>query len=369
MSESEKERYDMRCTPRLILLQTGFLLLLLLFVEWTGLWLTNNFCEWGGCWKDIPCCAKVVLCCAASALLFIMILIVIGCRGNFYRRPSADLVSNLFSNSVKGNGVKFVIMLFFFANVTWLIDCLYYVFIESDLMHLIPAVIPVASMVILLHSYPYMPHRIPEMSEKKVIVSAMSCGQNGIMSWRNVDLLLKPYCDTAFKQDERPKNIGTHVVVPSMDRIDSIQNVTYFSADDTPAEILGHEANINKLVDAYNDSVKSLQKLAEFFQAVVKEISGMDVKFEIENSCDYDDFDSLNARFQVALNYLDSDETLLYISPGTANASSSLAILSLVGGRTILYQSQSEKLLKAVYVSPASLKEWYRDLLKGENDS
>jgi hypothetical protein len=99
------------------------------------------------------------------------------------------------------------------------------------------------------------------------------------------------------------------------------------------------------------------------------EISGMDVQFEIGNSCDYDDFDSLNARFQVALNYLDSDETLLYISPGTANASSSLAILSLVGGRTILYQSQSEKLLKAVYVSPASLKEWYRDLLKGENDS
>lgn len=358
MSESEKERYDMRCTPRLILLLTGFLLLLLLFVEWTGLWLTNNFCEWGGCWKDIPCCAKVVLCCAASALLFIMILIVIGCRGNFYRRPSADLVSNLFSNSVKGNGVKFVIMLFFFANVTWLIDCLYYVFIESDLMHLIPAVIPVASMVILLHSYPYMPHRIPEMSEKKVIVSAMSCGQNGIMSWRNVDLLLKPYCDTAFKQDERPKNIGTHVVVPSLEKIQMIE-----APDADNKRILA-------LVNDYNEqSDKSKESLARFFKAVVKEISGMDVKFEIGNSCDYDDFDSLNARFQVALNYLDSDETLLYISPGTANASSSLAILSLVGGRTILYQSQSEKLLKAVYVSPASLKEWYRDLLKGENDS
>lgn len=357
MSESEKERYDMRCTPRLILLLTGFLLLLLLFVEWTGLWLTNNFCEWGGCWKDIPCCAKVVLCCAASALLFIMILIVIGCRGNFYRRPSADLVSNLFSNSVKGNGVKFVIMLFFFANVTWLIDCLYYVFIESDLMHLIPAVIPVASMVILLHSYPYMPHRIPEMSEKKVIVSAMSCGQNGIMSWRNVDLLLKPYCDTAFKQDERPKNIEKHVVVPSVDVIQMIE-----------APDAGNETILD-LVKDYNKKDKSKELLADFFHKVVMEISGMDVQFEIGNSCDYDDFDSLNARFQVALNYLDSDETLLYISPGTANASSSLAILSLVGGRTILYQSQSEKLLKAVYVSPASLKEWYRDLLKGENDS
>ena len=357
MSESEKERYDMRCTPRLILLQTGFLLLLLLFVEWTGLWLTNNFCEWGGCWKDIPCCAKVVLCCAASALLFILILIVIGYRGNFYRRPSADLVSNLFSNSVKGNGVKFVIMLFFFANVTWLIDCLYYVFIESDLMHLIPAVIPVASMVILLHSYPYMPHRIPEMSEKKVIVSAMSCGQNGIMSWRNVDLLLKPYCDTAFKQDERPKNIEKHVVVPSVDVIQMIE-----------APDAGNETILD-LVKDYNKKDKSKELLADFFHKVVMEISGMDVHFEIGNSCDYDDFDSLNARFQVALNYLDSDETLLYISPGTANASSSLAILSLVGGRTILYQSQSEKLLKAVYVSPASLKEWYRDLLKGENDS
>ena len=357
MSESEKERYDMRCTPRLILLLTGFLLLLLLFVEWTGLWLTNNFCEWGGCWKDIPCCAKVVLCCAASALLFILILIVIGYRGNFYRRPSADLVSNLFSNSVKGNGVKFVIMLFFFANVTWLIDCLYYVFIESDLMHLIPAVIPVASMVILLHSYPYMPHRIPEMSKKKVIVSAMSCGQNGIMSWRNVDLLLKPYCDTAFKQDERPKNIGTHVVVPSVDVIQMIE-----------APDAGN-GTILDLVKDYNKKDKSKELLADFFHKVVMEISGMDVQFEIGNSCDYDDFDSLNARFQVALNYLDSDETLLYISPGTANASSSLAILSLVGGRTILYQSQSEKLLKAVYVSPASLKEWYRDLLKGENDS
>ena len=357
MSESEKERYDMRCTPRLILLLTGFLLLLLLFVEWTGLWLTNNFCEWGGCWKDIPCCAKVVLCCAASALLFIMILIVIGCRGNFYRRPSADLVSNLVSNSVKGNGVKFVIMLFFFANVTWLIDCLYYVFIESDLMHLIPAVIPVASMVILLHSYPYMPHRIPEMSEKKVIVSAMSCGQNGIMSWRNVDLLLKPYCDTAFKQDERPKNIEKHVVVPSVDVIQMIE-----------APDAGNETILD-LVKDYNKKDKSKELLADFFHKVVMEISGMDVQFEIGNSCDYDDFDSLNARFQVALNYLDSDETLLYISPGTANASSSLAILSLVGGRTILYQSQSEKLLKAVYVSPASLKEWYRDLLKGENDS
>lgn len=357
MSESEKERYDMRCTPRLILWLTGFLLLLLLFVEWTGLWLTNNFCEWGGCWKDIPCCAKVVLCCAASALLFILILIVIGYRGNFYRRPSADLVSNLFSNSVKGNGVKFVIMLFFFANVTWLIDCLYYVFIESDLMHLIPAAIPVASMVILLHSYPYMPHRIPEMSEKKVIVSAMSCGQNGIMSWRNVDLLLKPYCDTAFKQDERPKNIGTHVVVPSVDVIQMIE-----------APDAGN-GTISALVNDYNKKDKSKELLADFFHKVVMEISGMDVHFEIGNSCDYDDFDSLNARFQVALNYLDSDETLLYISPGTANASSSLAILSLVGGRTILYQSQSEKLLKAVYVSPASLKEWYRDLLKGENDS
>lgn len=357
MSESEKERYDMRCTPRLILWLTGFLLLLLLFVEWTGLWLTNNFCEWGGCWKDIPCCAKVVLCCAASALLFILILIVIGYRGNFYRRPSADLVSNLFSNSVKGNGVKFVIMLFFFANVTWLIDCLYYVFIESDLMHLIPAAIPVASMVILLHSYPYMPHRIPEMSEKKIIVSAMSCGQNGIMSWRNVDLLLKPYCDTAFKPDERPKNIGTHVVVPSVDVIQMIE-----------APDAGN-GTISALVNDYNKKDKSKELLADFFHKVVKEISGMDVKFEIGNSCDYDDFDSLNARFQVALNYQDSDETLLYISPGTANASSSLAILSLVGGRTILYQSQSEKLLKAVYVSPASLKEWYRDLLKGENDS
>lgn len=357
MSESEKERYDMRCTPRLILLLTGFLLLLLLFVEWTGLWLTNNFCKWGGCWKDIPCCAKVVLCCAASALLFILILIIIGYRGNFYRRPSADLVSNLFSNSVKGNGVKFVIMLFFFANVTWLIDCLYYVFIESDLMHLIPAAIPVASMVILLHSYPYIPHRIPEMSKKKVIVSAMSCGQNGIMSWRNVDLLLKPYCDTAFKKDERPKNIGTHVVVPSVDVIQMI-------------EAPGADNGIWDLVDKYNmQPDKSKELLADFFHKVVMEISGMDVQFEIGNSCDYDDFDSLNARFQVALNYLDSDETLLYISPGTANASSSLAILSLVGGRTILYQSQSEKLLKAVYVSPASLKEWYRDLLKGENDS
>ena len=291
MSESEKERYDMRCTPRLILWQTGFLLLLLLFVEWTGLWLTNNFCEWGGCWKDIPCCAKVVLCCAASALLFILILIIIGYRGNFYRRPSADLVSNLFSNSVKGNGVKFVIMLFFFANVTWLIDCLYYVFIESDLMHLIPAAIPVASMVILLHSYPYMPHRIPEMSEKKVIVSAMSCGQNGIMSWRNVDLLLKPYCDTAFKKDERPKNIGTHVVVPSVDVIQMIE------APDADNE------RISALVNDYNkQSDKSKELLADFFHKVVMEISGMDVQFEIGNSCDYDDFDSLNARFQVALN-------------------------------------------------------------------
>ena len=119
-----------------------------------------------------------------------------------------------------------------------------------------------------------------------------------------------------------------------------------------------------------NNSRNSYEKLASRLEMLIEVVSGMSVTVEVRKECDYDDFDKLNALFQVILKDLDPDKTLLYINPGTVIASSCLAILSVVGGRTLMYleQEKREQLL-SIYVSPDKMKDWFRDLLNDANNS
>ena len=381
---------DKKKTPKHIIRVTYAVLVMLVYVEWIALWLSNNYCKWSASWDSVPCWTKMILLSAMFFVLGIIVLMIHGNKEGFYQKPSSELVSGFLSNSVKGALVRFIILFLFLANVTWAIDCMYSIFMDSHISSILHALIPVSSLIILIYAYPYIGKDEPALEEKTVIVSSFSLGRRPTeedpqktetcLTWENIDLFLKPYVDRIYlakkkNQTTEPesvklKKINKHIIIPSMADInidDTILNKDYKRPDYITEKIDQIRENVSTLKQSDNNRDR-YQKLASRLEMLIEVISERSVTVEVKKECDYDDFDKLNALFQVILKDLDPDKTLLYISPGTVIASSCLAILSVVGGRTLMYLEQENRTqLLSIYVSPDKMKDWFRDLMNEAN--
>ena len=365
---------------------------MLVYVEWVALWLSNNYCKWSASWDSVPCWTKIILLSAVYFIVGIIALMIHGNKEGFYQKPSSELISGFLSNSVKGALVRFIILFLFLANVTWTIDCMYSIFMDSHISSILHALIPVSSLIILIYAYPYIRKDEPTLEEKTVIVSSFSLGMRPTkedpqkteigVTWNNIDLFLKPYVDRIYlakrkSQITEPESvkltkINKHIIIPSMADI-NIDDTILDNDSKLPDYITPKIDHIRKRVldlQQSDNSRNSYEKLASRLEMLIEVISGMSVTVEVRKECDYDDFDKLNALFQVILKDLDPDKTLLYINPGTVIASSCLAILSVVGGRTLMYLEQEKrKQLLSIYVSPDKMKDWFRDLINDANNS
>lgn len=385
---------DKKKTPKHIISVTYAVLVMLVYVEWVALWLSNNYCKWSASWDSVPCWTKMILLSAMFFIVGIIVLMIHGYKEGFYQKPSSELISGFLSNSVKGALVRFIILFLFLANVTWAIDCMYSIFMDSHISSILHALIPVSSLIILIYAYPYIGKDEPALEEKTVIVSSFSLGRRPTqedpqkteicLTWENIDLFLKPYVDSIYlakkkSQPTEPESvkltkIKKHIIIPSpsmenIDIDDTILNNNYKRPDYITQKINDICQCVLDLQQS-NNSRNSYEKLASRLEMLIEVVSGMSVTVEVRKECDYDDFDTLNASFQVILKDLDPDKTLLYINPGTVIASSCLAILSVVGGRTLIYLEQKNRTqLLSIYVSPDKMKDWFRDLLNDANNS
>lgn len=387
---------DKKKTPKHIISVTYAVLVMLVYVEWVALWLSNNYCKWSASWDSVPCWTKMILLSAMFFIVGIIVLMIHGYKEGFYQKPSSELISGFLSNSVKGALVRFIILFLFLANVTWAIDCMYSIFMDSHISSILHALIPISSLIILIYTYPYIGKDEPALEEKTVIVSSFSLSKDPntkkiYPAWINIDLFLKPYIDGIYLTKEKDKKtepgkeqnngdynksvkltkIKKHIIIPSIPDIDL--DSTILNEESGRPEYITHK--INSIRECVLNLQKSdtnrnpYQKLASRLAMLIKVVSEMSVTVEVRKECDYDDFDKLNASFQIILKDLDPDKTLLYINPGTVIASSCLAILSVIGGRTLMYLEQEKrKQLLSIYVSPDKMKDWLRELLNDVNN-
>lgn len=281
-------------TPKHIISVTYAVLVMLVYVEWVALWLSNNYCKWSASWDSVPCWTKMILLSAMFFIVGIIVLMIHGHKEGFYQKPSSELISGFLSNSVKGALVRFIILFLFLANVTWAIDCMYSIFMDSHISSILHALIPVSSLIILVYAYPYIGKDEPALEEKTVIVSSFSLGRRPTqedpqkteicLTWENIDLFLKPYVDGIYlakkeSQATEPESvkltkIKKHIIIPSpsmenIDIDDTILNNNYKRPDYIAQKINDICQRVLDLQQS-NNSRNSYEKLASRLEMLIE---------------------------------------------------------------------------------------------------
>lgn len=317
-----------------------------------------------------------------------------GWKHNHFHAPTTKLLGRFLDNSLKGNLVVLITVLVFLMQLTWFIDYMSESISYIDVLdtrnigkYLLRAIVPFVGMLITVFLFPYPDNPVPDITNKSTMISSLSVTKSGngyLISANNIDLITKPLNNEVYDSNKTKHtrlSIKKIYIIPSYEVLTA--KICQKCAKEDATELLGNIEQYNKrqarLFDS--DAISSVEekwnklsphekkltfiKLESIVSSFV-ENNNVEVKFA--QPVDYNSFATVCERAQQLLKMYEdnTNDTLLYISPGTNISGSALAIMSIVGERVILYQEQFISDSKLIWVDPSvdTLSSWYKDLQK-----
>lgn len=215
--------------------------------------------------------------------------------------------------------------------------------IKQDYSYWGQALVSVFSLIVLLCIFPYPDPVNKSDNSRETVISALSLGsKNGknVLNWSNIDLLIKPFAPQAIKNEfgeNAECTLKNLYIIPSNDLKNSL-------IDDDVLKYLNDEI-CKKYIEKYNKD-QNLNDLSQLIHQIINQLYGKEISVCIyDEPVDYNSFDSVKKAVVKVLqkdDFKDGSKVYLYISPGTKFPTAVLSLVSVVGGRRILYADQKE---------------------------
>ena len=355
-------------------------------------------------WFDVNCSLGIKLVFGAGfPVVLIAVPVLVGLWKDIFKLPHADLFRRMISSNVRNVTLAVFILLFFLAQITWLMDSAYSMLFDFSPdrlpQEMTAFVLSGVCMIISMVIYPYAPAPDFGLDKRKKIYSAISFPakpEKGF-NWNNADLLFKPFFkpvkivnseNSQYLFSIEELNI---ILSDSFDFKKGMVNMSSFrdmisDLDERlrsegvesieQGEIIDEET-FNKFLHivlkykvathiGIENSVR--EKLME--QAERLKICWSPTKdSNYEYKASYNDFKETFETIKRCLSDNETgetDETLLYISPGTSIPASAFSALSLRGSRLILYVNQDNGQLMAINPNIKAMNEYLATEIKDE---
>ena len=286
----------------------------------------------------------------SAALLAIFIFSVIaGIRmQGFPRRPDFQLISNIVHNVTRSHPVAIAILLLFIVNVELFCNSLYDVFSVNGWgtdfwCAVAKSLCPVFATYGSFYLYPKGNDEKPG-KERSLLICGLS-RPGGKCAPMNINLLCKPFLENYA--------IQTMVIIPSPGDIHFKQ--AQLDSDPSRSDLrffpsLDALNSYNSIVDEYEGA--TVRNAGETIKRLMQlQINGeIDFEVIVESQVDYDKHEDLLQSIDGVLDKYErmktgrreTNDTLLYINPGTVAIGSMLAVFAIPGERNVLYFTQTQ---------------------------
>lgn len=325
----------------------------------------------------------------ALTVTTLVIFISLGFISGQFRLPSTRIIHRFIDNSLDGDKIILIALLFFVIHFTWFVDIAFEVVLKHNADYLgMLAVIGIGWFCTLLF-FPYSDNIDKSDSGRKVIFTPLS-GRD-LITWGNLDLLLKPLlvnvqpADLPEGSSIKLDTIETVVILPSDSRnaktkvqkladLRSNADVKLCSAITQLLQEADNVKAIDKLISGFNADIENSGETADWdesFCSILHDIVNIickrerEINFKVVQRANYNDFKSFKDVAVAALKNYENhpNEVYLYVSPGTAVPSAALSILSVVGGRRILYADQSSPdVVKSIFIDKNTVDGWFKTI-------
>lgn len=309
-------------------------------------------------------------------LLIAVPLCLYGLTNKHFHTPTAQLFGRFLENSLKGTPVVLITVLMFMMQLSWFMDylsdaisCFDDVSSKDQVKALLRAAVPFLGMLITVFLFPYPDEVRGKLKDRTLLLTSLSVSKKNpdvggyVISQLNFELINKTITEDVYDSSESFEPLG---------KLDELKNIFIIPSNEVMSAEISEElgnGNTTLLNDIrkYNNINKSdlearRKELADIFTKLLQKTVVLSKPVNYNNLSDV-----CETAQQVLKEHENStNETLLYISPGTNISGSALAILSIVGGRMVLYQEQFVPNAKLVCIYPSvdTLASWYKDFQK-----
>ena len=280
----------------------------------------------------------------AILLILFLVSVIVGIqKGAFARRPTFQLISDIVHNVSRSHPIAIAILLVFTVNVGLFCNTLNAVLCVSGYedafwWSMCKCMCPILVTFGSFYLYPKGMEAKPG-KDRSLLVCGLSKSR-GYCSPMNIDLLCKP-----FKENY---GIKTMVIIPS-----SGSEIHFKEAEET-----GNIFQSDECLGRYNDIIREYESQDGEKDAgkTIRDLMlcqlGKEIDFEVivGKQVDYDNYEELLQHIESVLDKYErrrtgrreTNETLLYINPGTVAIGSMLSVFSIPGERSVLYFTQTQ---------------------------
>ena len=292
-----------------------------------------------------------------------------------FKRPNREMVRRLFENVAGGDWFTVFLLLFFLIHLEMIyynVTAFYYE--EGKVTFLYYILSNLVAIVLSLFLYP---KSISDRatSERPLMVMGLSSSfkdkvkrEGNLVSFNNIDLLLKPLVSGKFK------GLKKVIIIPSAP-IASFELDTkamgQFEEYCEKNNIAFENDTYEKICNRINSGGFDLKKVAqEFLPFIDSNCSIEDIVFDVHEPLDYDSFPECVCRIDGLLKKerkesgYETCDTLLYINPGTGVIGSALSAFAIPGSRQIVYAPQVDrgKEIQVFDVDPKGMSGIYSEI-------
>ena len=320
-------------------------------------------------------------------LSIITVSIVLGFISKQFRLPSTRIIHRFVDNSLDGDKIVLINLLFFLVHFTWFVDLAFEVVLRHNADDISTLFVVGSAWLCTLLFFPYTDAIEAGDENRKMIFTAIS--GTDVITWPNLDLMLKPLLVGARSTNRKHprqtvqytlESIETVVVIPSNKRQHDItvETLDTKNLNGKCCELIckcnqGVVNEINSKINEFNNKVSSFGNVKQWdaafcnlLQGIMKLLKdGRDIKFIVGERANFNDFDDFKVSVVKALKDYEvtPNEVYLYVSPGTSIPTAVLSILSVVGGRKILYADQSEpNHVESVFIDKNTIDGWFESI-------
>ena len=295
---------------------------------------------------------------------------------NFFRVPNKELIRRFFQRAIGGDRFTIALLLFFLIHLALIYnnvnDAFNHVNASNVFARAINVIVYLTAIFISLFLYPQSSCNKPA-GKRRLMVSGLSSGidekGNNVINYRNIDLLIAPIVSGEFLGLEKL------VVIPS-------SNIASFKMDERPYAKLLFTEGCKMYGKTFTDTTYSelckeinngqlfdLKKVILKFMPYLKD--GIDltkIEIVVKSGVDYDSFpdcvDMIGGVLKNEELKQGSNDTLLYINPGTGVIGSALSAFALPGSRFIVYAPQIDRTkdIQVFDVEPKSIDSIYSEI-------
>lgn len=352
-------------------------------------------------WFNVDCRMEICLV-FGFGLPWILMCIAI-CKGfenNIFKLPHADLLKRMISSNVRNVTLAVFILLFFLAQITWLMDSAYSMLFDfsSDRFpqEMTAFLLSGASMIISMIIYPYAPAPDFGLDKRKKIYSAISLSREGLFEYSKAEVLFKPFYESVIPvNSDKPDYLFgiKKLYIVLSNSIDFNKKIIDFKTfEENKPELVEMLKQVG-IESIPNDGIIDEEIFKKFLHIVlkykiathpgiqdpirdrlIKQSEHLEIIWRTDQASgdlyksNYNIFHETFEAIQKCLKDNesgDTSETLLYITPGTAVVTGAFSALSLRGSRLILYVNQGNGQLMAINPNTEAMNE-YLDEIKDE---